>query len=160
MVNDYQVTSNDVNSLIKASIKDKARSLNLFKKEKSNIATKLAALRAKLKTKDEPDESQAEKNPKDDTQISYESRPNGGFSVFYTLPQTTKSDKTEKLQQLIENINNDIAGNNEVSAGNEKGTEDNSEETYDEANREAYILQTELFSFYVSYILKFYLKRK
>ena len=48
---------------------------------------------------------------------SYESRPNGGFSVFYTLPQTT-ADKTssdtssssDRLAKLIREVKKNVAG--------------------------------------------------
>jgi len=43
---------------------------------------------------------------KDDITVSYESRPSGGFSVFYTVPkEPLEASKVDKIKDLIQSIN-------------------------------------------------------
>merc|ERR1739838_505446 len=43
---------------------------------------------------------------KDDITVSYESRPSGGFSVFYTVPkEPLEKSKVDKIKDLIQSIN-------------------------------------------------------
>lgn len=69
--------------------------------------------------------------------VEYESRPNGGFSVYYTLPESSES-KSDKLQQLIDSINNNIGEDaaedesyEDFTSNSEESTEDYSRELYD-----------------------------
>ena len=42
----------------------------------------------------------------EDLTVSYESKPSGGFSVFYTVPkQNTEKQKVEKIKDLIQKVN-------------------------------------------------------
>ena len=50
-----------------------------------------------------------------DISVSYESRPNGGFNVFYTVPkEPVEATKMDKLKALIERVNaNEKFSNND-----------------------------------------------
>ena len=53
------------------------------------------------------------KKPADSADVvSYESKPDGGFSVYYKLPNSSES-KPDKLQQLIDSIKNNIEDDSE-----------------------------------------------
>ena len=77
--------------------------------------------------------------------VEYESRPNGGFSVYYTLPESSES-KSDKLQQLIDSIKNNIGEDTaedesyeDFTSNSEESTEDYSRELYDLSQYYAYV---------------------
>ena len=83
--------------------------------------------------------------------VEYESRPNGGFSVYYTLPESSES-KSDKLQQLIDSIKNNIGEDTaedesyeDFTSNSEESTEDYSRELYDLSQYYAYVYK-QLFS--------------
>ncbi len=77
---------------------------------------------------------------------SYESRPNGGFSVFYTLPENTVSkpetSSSDRLAKLIREVNKNVIaqGQNTNESDDETGEVDNEDDdksySYEDKSKE------------------------
>jgi len=71
---------------------------------------------------------------------SYESRPNGGFSVFYTLPENTGSKpekgSSDRLAKLIREVNKNVLAQSQSTKDSysdaEEASEDDESESYED----------------------------
>ena len=71
---------------------------------------------------------------KEDLTVSYESKPNGGFSVFYTVPkQNAEQQQVEKIKDLIQKVNAEtLLSDNLLNSLEDEYYDDEDEEYYDE----------------------------
>ena len=97
----------------------------MFKERKAKLDARLSAIIAKSKSKTGANE-----------EVAYESRPDGGFSVFYNLPKNVETSKTDKLKELIQKISNSIGdydtADDEVISSDAYEVDDGDEYNYEE----------------------------